>query len=69
LVKDALCIIFRNHWQYLKEGLLGIIELAEHAYEEGKKIGWNEKRILETESNSRRTMHRVLKLHIIQMRI
>jgi hypothetical protein len=35
------------------QGLLDISKPAQHAYEEGHRIGWNEARDLETESNSR----------------
>jgi hypothetical protein len=37
----------------LKEGLLEKSILAQHAYEEGHRVVWDETRILETESNSR----------------
>jgi hypothetical protein len=37
----------------LKEGLLEKSKLAQHAYEEDNRVGWNEARILEIESNSR----------------
>jgi hypothetical protein len=37
----------------LKEGLLEKSKLAQHAYKEGYRIGWDETRILEIESNSR----------------
>jgi hypothetical protein len=42
-----------EHKHNLKEGLLEKSELAQHAYEEGHRVGWNEARVLETESNSR----------------
>jgi hypothetical protein len=34
-------------------GLLEKSKLAQHAYEEGHWVGWDEARILEIESNSR----------------
>jgi hypothetical protein len=37
----------------LKEGLLEISKLAQHAYKEGHRVTWDEARILEIESNSR----------------
>jgi hypothetical protein len=37
----------------LKEGLLEKSKLVQHAYEEGHRVGWDEARILEIESNSR----------------
>jgi hypothetical protein len=43
----------REHTQNLKEGLLEIWKLDQHAYEEGRRVGWNEARILESERISR----------------
>jgi hypothetical protein len=37
----------------MKGGILEQSKLAQHAYEEGHKVGWNEARILEIESNLR----------------
>jgi hypothetical protein len=37
----------------LNEGLLGKSKSAQHAYKEGHRVGWDEARILEIESNSR----------------
>jgi hypothetical protein len=34
-------------------GLLEKSKLAQHAYEEGHRVGWADARILETENNSR----------------
>jgi predicted GIY-YIG superfamily endonuclease len=48
-----LAVRLREHKQNLKEGLLGKSKLAEHAYEEGHRVGWDEARVLEIESNSR----------------
>jgi hypothetical protein len=39
--------------QNLTYGLLEESKLAQHAYEEGNRIGWSEARDLEIESNSR----------------
>jgi hypothetical protein len=36
----------------IREGLLEKLKLAQHAYE-GHRVGWNEARILEIESDSR----------------
>jgi hypothetical protein len=37
----------------LKEGLHDKSKLAQHAYEEGHRVCWDEGRVLEIESNSR----------------
>jgi hypothetical protein len=37
----------------LKEGVLEKSKLAQHAYEEGHRVCWDEARILEIESNNR----------------
>jgi hypothetical protein len=37
----------------LQQGLLEKSKLAPHAYEEGRRIGWDDAKILEIESNSR----------------
>jgi hypothetical protein len=37
----------------LQEDLLEKPKLAQHAYEEGHRVGWDDARILEIESNSR----------------
>jgi hypothetical protein len=42
-----------EHRHYLKDGLLGNSELAQHAYKECHRVGWDDARILEIESNSR----------------
>jgi hypothetical protein len=42
-----------EHRHNLKEGLLEKSKLARHAYEKGHRVGWNEDRILEIESNIR----------------
>jgi hypothetical protein len=48
-----LAVRLREHKHSLKEGLLEKSKLARHAYEEGHRVGWDEARILEIESNSR----------------
>jgi hypothetical protein len=42
-----------EHRQSLKESLLEKSKLAQHAYEDGHNVGWDEARILEIESNGR----------------
>jgi hypothetical protein len=42
-----------EHRHNLIEGLLEKSKLAQHAYEEGHKIGWDKARILDTESQSK----------------
>jgi hypothetical protein len=37
----------------LKEGLLEKSKLAQHAYEQGHRVGWDEARVLKIESNNR----------------
>jgi hypothetical protein len=43
----------REHKHNLQQGLLEKSKLAQHAYEEGHRVGWDEVRILEIESISR----------------
>jgi hypothetical protein len=43
----------------LREGLLAKSKLAQHAYEEGHRVSWDEARILEIESNSRHKKYKV----------
>jgi hypothetical protein len=43
----------REHRHNLKEGHLEKSKLAQHAFEEGQRVNWDEARILEIESNSR----------------
>jgi hypothetical protein len=43
----------REHKHNLRKGILEKSKLAQHAYEEGHRVGWDEARILEIESNSR----------------
>jgi hypothetical protein len=40
-------------WLNLKEGLLEKSKLAQYAYEEGHRVGWDEARILGIGNNSR----------------
>jgi hypothetical protein len=42
-----LALRFREHRHNLKEGLLEKSKLAQHAYEEGHRVGWNDARVLE----------------------
>jgi hypothetical protein len=43
----------REHKHNLREGLLEKSKSAQHAYEEAHRVGWDEVRILEIESNNR----------------
>jgi hypothetical protein len=43
----------REHRHNLQQGLLKKSKLAQHACEEGHRVGWDDARVLETESNSR----------------
>jgi hypothetical protein len=49
----TLAMWLHEHRHNLKEVLLEKSKLAQHAYDEGHKVGWDEARILEIESNSR----------------
>jgi hypothetical protein len=49
----TLALRIREHRHHLKEGLLDKSKLAQHAYEEGHRVGWDEARVLEIDSNSR----------------
>jgi hypothetical protein len=48
-----LAVQLREPRHNLQQGLLEKSKLAQHAYEEDHKAGWDEARILEIESNSR----------------
>jgi hypothetical protein len=48
-----LAMRLHEHRHNLKEGLLEKSKLPQLAYEEGHRVGWDEARILEIESNSR----------------
>jgi hypothetical protein len=48
-----LAVLLREHRHNLIEGLLDKSELAQLSYEDGDRVGWDEVRILEIESNNR----------------
>jgi hypothetical protein len=48
-----LAVRIREHRHNLKQGLLEKSKLAQHAYEEGHRVGWDQASVLEIESNSR----------------
>jgi hypothetical protein len=48
-----LAVRLREHRHNLQQGLLEKSKLAQHAYEEGHRVGWDDARVLEIESNSR----------------
>jgi predicted GIY-YIG superfamily endonuclease len=48
-----LAVRLREHKHNFKEGLIEKSKLAQHAYEEDRKVMWDEARVLEVESNSR----------------
>jgi hypothetical protein len=48
-----LALRLREHRHNLQHGLLEESKLAQNAYEEGHRVGWDEARILEIESNTR----------------
>jgi hypothetical protein len=48
-----IAVRLREHRHNLQQDLLEKSKVAQHAYEEGHGIGWDEARILETESNIR----------------
>jgi hypothetical protein len=48
-----LAVRLREHRHNLEQGRLEKSKLAQHAYEEGHRIGWDDARVLEIESNSR----------------
>jgi hypothetical protein len=62
LVKQAMRL--HDYWHNLKESLLQNSVAAQHAYEEGHRIGWDEDRILEIVSKRRCTKHKEL-THIV----
>jgi hypothetical protein len=49
----------REHRHNFKEGHLEKSKLAQHAYEEGHRVDWDEARILEIESNSRYRKYKI----------
>ncbi|PNF42699.1 hypothetical protein B7P43_G14177 [Cryptotermes secundus] len=48
-----LAVRLRKHRHNVKEGLLEKSKLAQHAYEEGHRVGWDEAKILDIESHIR----------------
>jgi hypothetical protein len=48
-----LAMWLHEHRHNFKEGLIEKSKIVQHAYEEGLRVGWDEARILEIESNSR----------------
>jgi predicted GIY-YIG superfamily endonuclease len=54
-----LAVRLREHRHNLRQGLLEKSKLHQHAYEEGHRVGWNDARILETESNRRYRKYKV----------
>jgi hypothetical protein len=48
-----LAVQLREYRHNLQHGRLEKLKLAQHAYEEGHSVGWDDDRILEIESNSR----------------
>jgi hypothetical protein len=48
-----LAVRLREHRHNLQQGLLDKSKLAQHAYEEGHRVGWDDARVLQIESNSR----------------
>jgi hypothetical protein len=55
----SLAMRHHEHRRNLKEGLLEKSELAQHTYEKGNRVGWDEARILEIGSNSRYRNRRI----------
>jgi hypothetical protein len=47
-----------EHKFNLKNGLLDKLKLAQHAFEEGHQISWNEAKILQIEVNSRQRKYK-----------
>jgi hypothetical protein len=48
-----LAVRIREHRHNLKQGLLEKSKFAQHADEEGHRVGWNQASVLEIEGNSR----------------
>jgi hypothetical protein len=48
-----LAVRLREHRHNPQKGLLEKSKLAQHVSEEGHRVGWDEARVLEIESNSR----------------
>jgi hypothetical protein len=53
MVSNVTMPILQEDKNNLKEGLLEKSKLAQHAWDEGHRVGWDETRILEIVSNSR----------------
>jgi hypothetical protein len=53
-----LAVLLREHRHNLREDLTEKSNLVQHACEEGRRVGWNERRILDVESNSRYRKYR-----------
>jgi predicted GIY-YIG superfamily endonuclease len=53
-----LSVRIREHKLNLKNGLLDKSKLAQHAFEEGHQISWNEAMILQIEVNSRQRKYK-----------
>jgi hypothetical protein len=53
-----MAVRISEHMHNLRAGLLEKSKLVQHAYEEGHRVGWDEARILEIESNSRYTKYK-----------
>jgi hypothetical protein len=51
--RRPLALRLREHRHNQKQGLLEKSRLTKHAYEEGRKVGWDEDRILDVESHSK----------------
>jgi hypothetical protein len=54
----SIAMWLHEHRHSLKEGLLEKSKLAQHAFEEGRRVSCDETRILELESNSRCRKHK-----------
>jgi hypothetical protein len=48
-----LAVRLHEHRHNLQQSLLEKLKLAQHAYEESHRVGWDDARVLEIESNSR----------------
>jgi hypothetical protein len=51
-------VLFHEHRHSLREVLLETSKLAQHAYEEGHRVIWDEARISKIESNNRREKYK-----------
>jgi hypothetical protein len=48
-----LSVWLREHRHNLRESILEELKLAQHAHEEGHRVGWDQPRILKIEGNNR----------------